>query len=119
MILLVVAVVGLPAWGTVIVNGIRSGDASPWLWIYPVVYLAIVALAVLPGIGQQVRIWGLLFLGYANGIASLARLGLDGSGRLYLLLLPIFATILAGSRAGLSTAAASLAARASKYCCNI
>ena len=103
-----VAVIGLPAWGTVVVNGIRSGEMGPLLWVYPLVYVAIVALAFLPGIGHPVRIWGLLLLGYANGVTSLARLGLAGSGRLYLLVLPVFATILVGTRAGLVTAIASL-----------
>lgn len=108
VLLAVVAVIGLPAWGTVIANGIRSGEMRGLLWVYLIVYLAIAALAVLPGIDQRVRIWGLVILGYANGLASLARLGLDGSGRLYLLLVPIFTTVLVGTRAGLATAVASL-----------
>ena len=108
-ILAVVAVIGLPAWGTVIVNGIRSGETGPLLWVYPIVYLSIAALAFLPRIDHRLRIWGLLILGYVNGCASLARLGLTGSGRLYLLLIPVFTTVLVGTRAGLATAMISLA----------
>ena len=48
-------------------------------------------------------------LAYANGIASLARLGLAGSGRLYLLVMPVVAALLLGARAGYISAAISLA----------
>lgn len=108
LVLIVVALAGLPAWGSVIWNGLRAGEMSPVLWIYLIVYVAITALAFLPGIDHRLRIWGLLILGYANGCASMARLGLTGSGRLYLLALPIFATVLAGRRAGLATMLLSL-----------
>ncbi|MDX1688912.1 MAG: SpoIIE family protein phosphatase [Candidatus Promineifilaceae bacterium] len=108
VILAVVAIIGLPAWGAVVLNGIRNGGMSPLLWVYPIVYLAITALAFLPRIDPRLRIWGLLILGYVNGCASMARLGLTGSGRLYLLLVPVFATVLVGARAGLATAMLSL-----------
>ena len=109
VILVVVAIIGLPAWGTVVVNGIRSGEMTPLLWVYPLVYLSIVLLAFLPRIDHRLRVWGLLILGYVNGCASLARLGLTGSGRLYLLLVALFATVLVGTRAGLATAMLGLA----------
>jgi len=109
VILVVVVIIGLPAWGGVILNGIRSGEMTVLLWVYPIVYLAFVALAFLPRIDHRLRIWGLLILGYVNGCASMARLGLTGSGRLYLLLVPVFATVLVGTRAGLATAMLSLA----------
>lgn len=109
IILVVVAFIGLPAWGMVIVNGIRSGETGPLLWVYPIVYLTIVTLAVLPRIDHRLRIWGLLILGYVNGCASMARLGLTGSGRLYLLLVAVFATVLVGTRAGLAMAMLGLA----------
>jgi serine phosphatase RsbU (regulator of sigma subunit) len=51
----------------------------------------------------------LLLAGYVNGAASLARLGLDGSGRIYLLVVPIFTTVLVGMRAGLLTSLVSIA----------
>lgn len=108
-ILVFVAVIGLPAWGAVIWNGIRSGEMGPVLWVYPIVYLSIVALAFVPRIPHRVRIWGLLILGYVGGVASMARLGLTGSGRVYLLLMPVFTTVLVGTRAGLAAAMFSLA----------
>ncbi|HSM56972.1 MAG TPA: SpoIIE family protein phosphatase [Candidatus Sulfomarinibacteraceae bacterium] len=109
LILAFIAIIGLPAWGSVILNGIRSGEMSPLLWVYLFVYLALAALAFLPRIDPRLRIWGLLLLGYANGCASMVRLGLTGSGRIYLLLIPLFTTILVGTRAGLATAMLSLA----------
>jgi serine phosphatase RsbU (regulator of sigma subunit) len=109
VILVVVALAGLPAWGSVIWSGLRAGEMSVLLWIYVVVYVAIMGLAFLPFIDHRMRVWGLLILGYANGVASLARLGLAGSGRLYLFALPIFATVLVGRRAGLAAMLLSLA----------
>lgn len=109
VLLIVVALIGLPAWGSVILNALREGQFSTLLWIYLAVYLAIVGLLLLPPHYQKARVWGLLALAYANGCASLLRLGLVGSGRLYLLLVPIFATILAGGRAGVLTSVLSLA----------
>ena len=108
VLLLAVAAIGLPAWGAVVLNAWRAGQMSALVWIYVVVYTAILALALLPRIDYRLRIWGLMILGYVNGAASLARLGLDGSGRLYLLLVPVFTTVLVGTRAGLATAFTSL-----------
>lgn len=109
LILAFIAIIGVPAWGSVILNGIQSGKMTFLLWIYLFVYLALAALAFLPRIDHRLRIWGLLILGYANGCASIARLGLSGSGRIYLLLIPLFTTILVSTRAGLATAMLSLA----------
>lgn len=109
VLLIAVALFGLPAWGAVVVNAWRAGQMSPLVWVYVLVYGAILALALLPRVDYRLRIWGLMVLGYVNGMASLARLGLEGSGRLYLLLVPVFATVLAGLRAGLTTAFVSIA----------
>lgn len=109
VLLLAVAAIGLPAWGAVVLNALRAGQMNALIWIYVVVYATVLALALLPGIDYRVRIWGLMVLGYVNGVASLARLGLAGSGRLYLLLVPVFTTVLVGTRAGLATAFTSLA----------
>ncbi|MDX1663958.1 MAG: PP2C family protein-serine/threonine phosphatase [Candidatus Promineifilaceae bacterium] len=109
LILAVVAVLGLPAWGSVVWNGIREGETGIVLWVYPLVYLAIIILALLPRIDHRLRIWGLLVLGYVNGCASMARLGLEGSGRLYLLVVPLFAAVLVGTRAALAITFVSIA----------
>lgn len=109
VLLIVIALIGLPAWGGTILNAARAGGFTPLLAIYLLVYLALVGLVFLPQRHERARTWGLLALAYVNGAASLARLGLAGSGRLYLMIVPIVATILAGARAGVLTTVISLA----------
>lgn len=50
------------------------------------------------------RAWELLLSGYAAGVLRLARAGLVGSGRLYLLALPAGAVTLIGVHSGLVAA---------------
>ncbi len=107
LVLLVVAVAGIPAYILPIVNAIRDGQMTPLLWVYLAIYGALVALAVLPRITPNVRGWGAISFAYANAIASFARVGLVGSGRLYLIALPVVATIAIGVRAGYVTAVVS------------
>jgi serine phosphatase RsbU (regulator of sigma subunit) len=109
VILVVVALAGLPAWGAPILNGVRQGQFTVLLWIYGAVYLSMVALAALPRVDFRFRAWAFVMLGYTNAVVSFARLGLMGSGRLYLLVIPIFATVLIGSWAGVLTTGFSLA----------
>lgn len=71
-------------------------------------FLAIAALSLARRVPHPVRVWGFLLtvLGLA-GLALAAR-GLDGAGRLFLLVVPLFATVLLGRRPGYAAAAASL-----------
>lgn len=108
-LLTVVAVAGLPAYVAPIINARFGEGITPILWAYLGIYIAFVALALAPSLPESTRVYGLLGLVYANGIASLARLGLAGSGRLYLLVMPIVASLLLGGRAGYVSAAVSLA----------
>jgi serine phosphatase RsbU (regulator of sigma subunit) len=108
VVLIGVAIIGLPAWGSVFMDGLLKGEMSPLLWIYVAVYASVITLAILPRIDHRLRIWGLLILAYANGCASLFRLGLMGSGRLYLLLIPVFTMVLIGTRAGIAASLISL-----------
>ncbi len=107
-VLLVVAVFGLLSWGSVFNNDLAINGITPITWVYVAIYLAFVLLALLPRIDYRLRAWGLIALSYMNAVASFARLGLVGSGRLYLLSAPIFATLLLGSRAGILTTVLSL-----------
>ncbi len=108
ILLLVVAVSGLPAYLSLFVNALQNERTTPLLWIYLAVYLALIGLTVLPRLDFHLRAWTFLLVTYLNAIASFARVGLAGSGRLYLLVLPIMATILIGSRAGYITLVLSL-----------
>ncbi len=109
LVLLVIAGSGLLSWGSVINNDRALTGLTPTSWVYLAVYLAFVLLAVLPRIDYRWRAWGLVALGYLNAIASFYRLGLVGSGRLYLLVMPIFATLLLGWRMGILATVLSLA----------
>jgi signal transduction histidine kinase/putative methionine-R-sulfoxide reductase with GAF domain len=109
VLLFVVAVVGLPAYGVPIVNAIQHGQMTPLLWAYAGVYLAFVGLALYPRLSFRLRAWSFVLLAYINAVASFARVGLAGSGRLYLVTMPIIATVLLGGRAGYIIAAVGLA----------
>ncbi len=104
----VLAVVGLPAYLYPILNALRHHQTMTLMWIYAGAYLAFVALALLPRIPVRVREWVFLVFTYANAAASFARLGLAGSGRLYLLFLPLIVMVVIGTRAGMISAAVSL-----------
>lgn len=109
LILVLVLVVSLPAMITSVGNALRSPEVLPVVWVYPLVYLVAAGLAVMRGANVRVRGWGLLLLAYTNAVASFARLGLAGSGRLYILWAPVAAVILLGARAGYITTALGLA----------
>ena len=107
-LLTVIAVAGLPAYIAPLLNARASGGITPLLWAYLGIYIAFVALALAPSLPESTRAFGLMGLAYANGIASMARLGLAGSGRLYLLVMPVVAALLLGSSAGYISAGVSL-----------
>ncbi len=108
-LLTVIAIAGLPAYVAPLVNARAAGGITPLLWAYLGIYIAFVALALAPSLPESTRAFGLMGLAYANGVASMARLGLAGSGRLYLLVMPVVAALLLGSRAGYVSAGVSLA----------
>ena len=100
LVMLIGAASGLPAWFSVIANAFLDSQLSPLLWVYTAGYGGFVLLIFLPRIDVRVRAWIFLALTYAIAAASFARVGLAGSGRLYLVFLPAVATILIGARAG-------------------
>jgi len=103
-----VVVAGLPSYVFTIWNAVQLGEVTPLLFVYTAVYLAFVALVGYPRLNFNLRAWIFILVAYANGAASLARLGLVGSGRLYLITIPVVATMVAGARAGYLTAGLSL-----------
>src|SRR5208283_5583848 len=100
LVMLVGAVSGLPAYLSVIANAFLNGRLTPLLWIYSAGYAGFVMLIFLPRIKVPVRTWLFLAFAYAIAAASFARVGLAGSGRLYLVFLPAMATIFIGARGG-------------------
>ena len=107
-VLIVLAVAGLPAYLLPILNAIRLRQVMTPMWIYAGAYLVFVALACLPRLPVRLRTWILLLFAYANAAASFVRLGLAGSGRLYLLVMPLLVTLILGSRMGVVTSVVSL-----------
>ncbi len=108
LLLVVLAVGGLLAYGSTIANALVSGHMTPLLWVYAAVYLSFLLVAVLPRLDVPLRAWLVFILAYANAAASFARVGLAGSGRLYLVFIPAMAVILVGTRAGWTCLAISL-----------
>ena len=109
LILAVVAAAALPAYVSLIANAVLSARTSPLLWVYSAVYVAFVLLAFLPNVEIRYRAWIFFALAYVNAAASFARVGLAGSGRLYLVILPAAAIILVGPRGGYTCLGISLA----------
>ena len=108
LLLAVLAVGGLVAYGSTILDAMVRRQMTALLWVYVGVYVSFLAVAVLPRLTIPLRAWSVFILAYANAAASLARVGLPGSGRLYLVFVPIAAVILVGSRAGWTCLAISL-----------
>jgi len=113
IIMIVVTVTSLPAYASVFITVLKRGSAVPAEWIYLAVYLMSLALACLPFLDYRLRAWGLMALSYVNASASFMRLGLAGSGRLWLIVMPVIAAVILGARAGYATGALSLAVYAS------
>ncbi|MCP4544256.1 MAG: response regulator [Chloroflexi bacterium] len=108
VILTVVALVALPALVTTVSDVIRLQEGLFQLLAYLVSYPLLVGLVVFRRLDVRLRGWGFLLMGYALGTLSLMRSGLVGSGRLYLMAMPILAIILIGVRSGWIATALSL-----------
>ena len=77
-------------------------DASQWtaVAVFVICYALIVALAFWRALDPVVRAWGLLLVAYGVAVLAMARGGLAGDGRTYLMVLPVLAIILAGMQSG-------------------
>ncbi len=91
------------AAGTVmtVLDAISRPDQWPAVIMYAFLVPVLVILAVFRKIDNRIRTWGFLLVGYITCLTAMATLGLGGSGRLYLLSLPIMALILLGVRSGI------------------
>ncbi len=100
----VVAVISLPAIGTIIASAASQPELWPIAIAFSFVELGLIALAVLRRLPINLRVGGLWLIGYIAAILNLSRTGLGGAGPLYLLIIPILILILAGKRASFFTA---------------
>lgn len=74
-----------------------------------IIYIAAIYLALRRPLDHRWRAFGTLALIYASGVISMARGGLAGDGRIYLVILPVMAATLVGMRTGMFTAILSMA----------
>ena len=100
----VVAVISLPAIGTIIISAVSEPEIRSIAIAFSVVELFLIALAVLRRLPINLRVGGLWLIGYTAAILNLARTGLSGAGPLYLLVIPILILMLVGKRACFFTA---------------
>ena len=107
-LLTVATVVALPLVSIVSIEAISSPKHMPAALAILTIYLLLVGLAVLRRINFHLRVWSVLLLCYLLGVLTLARGGLAGDGRIYLLVVPPLAIILAGWRIGVAMAVLSV-----------
>jgi PAS domain S-box-containing protein len=100
-LLIVLAVVAVPAWVMSILSAIRAPEFRNLAITFTVALLMVIGLAALRGIAYRARAWGVLLLGYLAATMALVYQGIGSSGSLYVFALPILALILVGLRAGL------------------
>ncbi len=98
----------LPAVLQTISRAIRYPHEWPLTIALVFFYLSIVALIFQKKIDVQIRGWILIFLLYLVGVVSMARGGLWGDGRIYLVLLPIFGVLLIKVSAGITLVVVSI-----------
>ena len=108
-ILKVATVVGFLALLSPLAAAIREPEIWPRTLVYLVIYLFLVGLAVQRCLDFRLAGWGAILMGYAAGVVALTRVGLAGSGRIFIIMMPVLAIVLIGVRSGVIAAALSLA----------
>jgi PAS domain S-box-containing protein len=107
-LLTALAIAALPVILLVIIQAAKRPEQWFAALTFSALYLLLMPLAIFRRISYYLRAWILLSLGYVAGALALARGGLAGDGRVFLLVLPMMALILAGARSGLVAIALSL-----------
>ncbi len=100
LILIAVAIVSLPALTAAGIESAQDGQMLLALALYPACYLFILVLAFYRRLDLRLRGWGLLLLGYLNGVLAFQARGLAGSGPTYVIMMPVAAFILVSGRSG-------------------
>lgn len=105
VLLTVAAVLGLPTVLSILLYLDPGQDwRLPFLSLL-VTYLLLVGLAAFRRLNIRLRGWGLLWVGYMAAILTLMQGGLAGTGRTFLMVLPVLAITLIGVCSGLIAAA--------------
>lgn len=108
VLLTIAAIATLPVLGYVFLQAFQIPGQWPAAAAFTLCYLLVAVLTLGRRLDVRVRAWGFLLVVYAVGTLALARGGLAGDGRTYLLALPVLAVILIGVRSGLVMTAISL-----------
>jgi len=108
VILTIAAVAMSVAVIVLLIDAVSKPEQLTAVLIFLACDLFLVGLAVFRRIDVRWRGLGFILIGYGAGILALSRGGLAGTGREYLLMLPVIAIILIGVRAGLLLAGLSV-----------
>jgi len=107
IILYITIIVALPAY---VVSAIQTLGAGGWQIVVPMtaIYMVVIAVAIVKRLGYRIRGGVFIAAGYMMAVTNLVLFGLEGSGRVYLVALPIMAFVLVGTRAGWITTGLSI-----------
>ena len=106
-ILVVTIIASIPSLITGTITGLRVGGGAG-MFIMWTVYFTLLLMAVLARIKHHIRVWVFLVAALTMAALSLWLVGLTGVGGIYLVIVPVYAFILAGERAGWITMALCL-----------
>jgi GAF domain-containing protein/DNA-binding response OmpR family regulator/anti-sigma regulatory factor (Ser/Thr protein kinase) len=105
--LIIVAIAASVMTVVSILDAISRPGQWPVVIVFSLLDLILIALAIFK-IDYRIRAWGVLLVPYVVGVTTMASFGLGGSGRIYLLVLPIGGLILIGVRSGIFMAILSI-----------
>lgn len=108
VLLPVLTIAFLPALVHLIIQTLLGEHESYATGIYILFYLALLYLTFSHSFSTLQRAKGLLTLNYMMAVFSLGRSGLAGDGRLYLMSLPLLATVLVGTETAIYTSVLAL-----------
>ena len=109
VILTIAAVAMSVAVIVLLIDAVSKPEQLTAVLVFLACDLFLVGLAVFRRVDVRWRGLGFLLIGYVGGTLALSRGGLAGTGREYLIMLPIICIILIGVRAGLLLAGLSVA----------
>ena len=105
--LLVTVIIAIPAIISAAVYAVQSGKSYS-LVIICTAYILMLIILIFRNIPHSIRIWAFLISGLALGIMNLLIAALNGSGTIYLVMMPVYAFILGGEKTGWTTMSLSL-----------
>lgn len=106
----IITLITIPAFAAILFN---SRTPIEYKILFLIVETAVIVLAALKDLPVRVRAYGLGIIGYIAATLDLTATGLNGSGSLYLVVIPILMLILLGKRACITTSVFSALVAAS------